>query len=652
MDLTKIRLIAPYTVEGIENSTINEAYKYLKNCKYVTVDTETSTHPLYINIGSGLDPYTSMLVSLQIGDADRQYVVDTRYVSIGALGRILLSTKIIKLGVNLKFDYKMIKHHLGIKLQNIYDIGLAELVLTCGLESSWSLGTIAKKYLNIDLYGKQTSLFENYVGKDTVKEYAKLAYENLTLDLIKYSAADIVIPSLAYPIILKKIREASLTKTIKLENNFTIVVAKWELSGIKLDANKWLDLLATNKKKLANIEYDLNQYLIYQNLEHYLGMNWNSAKQVAPLFKELDIPIQIVDKKNSIGAEIVYKETVGKAHIGKYKNKFSILPLYLEFKNLHTAVATFGFRFLSNVNPISNRVHTNIYQIKNTGRISSSGPNMQNIPHTEDFRSCFVAAPGKKFIICDYASQESRILADYANEPSMLEYVMSGGGDFHSLTATRMFGKVTPENRPIGKMLNFAIAYGASAYKIADSAQVSLKLAQEWIDMFFVGYPALKPYFEKVQKLALTKGYHVIDNVTKRRSYLPDFERFKNIEQFINHSQTYHPSYKIPSKIWSTYFRMKGGFERESQNYLIQGTGGSMTKLAAIYIDQQIEKLGWSDRACIVNIIHDEIVVECDSSIANKMAKIVSKCMQDAGKVFVKKISMPAKAEISDYWKK
>ena len=94
MDLTKIRLIAPYTVEGIENSTINEGYKYLKNCKYVTVDTETSTHPLYINIGSGLDPYTSMLVSLQIGDADRQYVVDTRYVSKVALGRIQLSTKI------------------------------------------------------------------------------------------------------------------------------------------------------------------------------------------------------------------------------------------------------------------------------------------------------------------------------------------------------------------------------------------------------------------------------------------------------------------------------------------------------------------------------------------------------------------------------
>lgn len=649
MDLSKIKLIAPYSVEGVENVTINQAYSYLRKCKVVTVDTETSVHPLYVGIGSGLDPYTSMLISLQIGDENQQFVIDTRYVNIGLISKILTSKSIIKLGVNLKFDFKMIKHHLGVELENIYDIGLAEAVLNCGLKASWSLAAISEKYLNLNLNSKQLSLFENYVSKNTVKDYEKLAYDDLTLELIKYSAADVVIPSLAYPKILKKVKENQLTKTVSLENNFTKVVARWELRGIKLDPQKWLDLLAKNKKQLADTEYQLNRYLIDNNLEHYLGINWNSSKQIVPLFKELDIPIQIIDKKNSIGQEIVYKNTVGKAHVGKYKSKYDILPIYLSYKKLQTAVNTYGFKFLTNVNPISKRVHTDIYQILNTGRVSSSDPNMQNIPATEEFRACFVAEKNKTFIVCDYSSQESRILAEYANEESMIDFVINGDGDFHSFTAVKMFGEVTSQNRPIAKMLNFAIAYGASAHKISDSAQVSMKQAQEWINMFFTSYPALKLYFEKQQKFALSKGYHLIDSVTKRRSYLQDYNEFKNVEQFINNSLLLHPSYKIPSKVWSTYFKLKGGYERDAQNFKIQGTGGSMTKLAAVLFGKEIEKLGWSNRAYIVNIVHDEINVECDISISNRVSKILKRSMENAGKVFVKKLPMTAVPKISEF---
>lgn len=650
MDISKIKLIAPYSVEGVQNSTIKEAYIYLRKCKVVTVDTETCTHPLYKGIGSGLDPYTSMLISLQIGDENQQFIIDTRYIHIGLISNILTSKRIVKLGVNLKFDYKIIKHHLGIDLVNLYDIGLAEAVLTCGKSDSWSLASIAKKYLNIDLYTNQLSLFDSYVSKNTVKDYEKLEYDNLTLDLIKYSAADIVIPSLAYPKILRQIRKDRLSKAVELENKFTRIVAKWELKGIKLDPTKWLDLLASHKKELAEVEYQLNQYLIYHNMEEFLGSNWNSSKQVAPIFKHLNIPIQIIDKQLSIGGEKVYKNTVGKDHVKKFKDKFNILPLYLEYKRLQTAINTFGFKFLSNVNPISKRVHTDIYQILNTGRISSSKPNMQNIPGTKEFRACFVAENKKKFVICDYDSQESRILADYANEPSMLDYVINGDGNFHNLTAIRLFGEVTPENRRIAKMLNFAIAYGASDHRISDSAQVSLKQAQEWIDMFYEKYPALKPYFEKQHKLSIQKGYHIIDNVTKRRSYLSNYDTYTIVNNFIQESLLYHPTYKIPSKVWSVYFKLKGSYERDAQNYLIQGTGGSMTKLAAVLFDAQMEKLGWLNRAQIVNIIHDEFVVECDEAIVNKVSKILAKCMSEAGKVFIKKIPMTASPKISDFW--
>lgn len=649
MDISKIRLIAPYQIEGIQNATILEAYKYLKNCKYVAIDTETSVHPLYKGIGSGLDPYTSMLISVQIGDKDIQYVIDVRYVSIGWISKIITSNKIIKLGVNLKFDYKMIKHHLGLELNNIYDIGLAELILTNGTGASWSLGAIAKKYLNIDLYTNQLSLFESYVSKNTVKEYEKLEYNNLTYDLIKYSATDVVIPSLAYPKILSRIKEDNLGKTIKLENQYTKVVAKWELKGIKLDSTKWLNLLAENKLKLTKLENQLNEYLIVQKLDEFLGINWNSPKQIAKVFKALDIPIQIIDKAKSIGLDIVYKDTVGKSHIKKYKNKFEILPIYLDYKTTFKAISTYGFKFLSNVNPISKKIHTDIYQIVTTGRISSSNPNMQNIPSSKEFRACFVAEENKKLIICDYASQESRILADYANETNMLEYAISGGGDFHSLTAARMYGEVTPENRPIAKMLNFAIPYGTSAHKISNEIQIPLKEAQELIDTFFKGYPALEPYFKQVQELAFKNGYHVIDKVTKRKVYLQDYEKFKNIENFIQRSLSYHKYYKIPSKVWSMYYVMKGGYERDACNYLIQGTGASISKLAAIMFNKYIEAKNWQDRAYIINMVHDEINVEADTTISKSVAKLLSKSMQEAGKVFIKKLPMPATGQISDY---
>jgi DNA polymerase I len=649
LDISKIRLIAPYQVEGIQNATIMEAYKYLKTCKYVAVDTETSVHPLYKGIGSGLDPYTSMLISLQIGDEHIQYVIDMRYTSIGWISKILTSNRIIKLGVNLKFDYKMIKHHLDIELNNIYDIGLAELILTNGKGVSWSLGAIAKKYLNIDLYTNQLSLFESYVSKDTVKEYEKLEYDNLTLDLIKYSATDVVVPALAYPKILKEIKKDNLNKAVKLENQYTKVVALWELKGIKLDSTKWLNLLTENKSKLIKLENQLGEYLIAQNLEEFLGTNWNSSKQVAKIFKILDIPIQIVDKEKSIGMDIIYKDTVGKNHIKKYKNKFDILPIYLEYKTTFKAISTYGFKFLSNVNPISERVHTDIYQIVTTGRISSSKPNMQNIPSTKDFRACFVAEENKKLIICDYASQESRILADYANETNMIEYAISGGGDFHSLTATQMYGKVTPENRPIAKMLNFAIPYGTSAHKISNEIQIPLKKAQELIDTFFKGYPALEPYFKTVQELAFKNGYHLIDKVTKRRVYLKDYDKFKNIENFIQRSLLYHKYYKIPSKVWSMYYSMKGGYERDACNYLIQGTGGSMTKLASVIFNKQIEAKKWQERVSIINMVHDEINVECDAVISKTVAKLLSKSMQESGKVFIKKLPMPTSGQISDY---
>ncbi len=646
MDLKTIKLIAPYSVEGIENSTIKEAYSYLRKCKVVTVDTETTTHPLYKSSGgSGLDPYTSLLVSLQIGDDKCQYVIDLRYVELGLIANILESKSILKIGVNLKFDYKIILHHLKLKLNNIYDIGLAELICHCGLSQSWSLKTLAFKYLGIDL-----STSEEYVSKDTVKDYENLEYDNLTLDLIRYSAGDVVIPYLIYPKILQEVRNKRLHKVVKLENQFIPIAATWEWRGFKLDSQKWLNVLAYNKKKLADINFILNNYLIDNNLEQFIGINWNSSKQVIEVFKALDIDTKVVDKEKSIGGEKIYKDTVGKLHIKKLASKHDIIELYLEYKQLYKYVTTYGFKWLSNVNPISSRIHTNVYQVLNTGRISTSDVNLQNIPATDEFRACFVATENKKLVIADYSSQESRVLADFANEEVMLK-LFKENFDVHSHTAQQMFGEVTKTTRGYAKTVNFAINYGASEHKLANDFQKTPKEMKKWIDDFFATYPGLKPYFDREIKLALNRGYIKINDIFNRRSYLPNFHRYSVLKRYIRRYK-YYPNFQIPSNIWSEFFRLEGGYSRNAQNYRIQGSSGEMTKYAAILVSNLIKARGWEDRAYIVNLVHDEIVIESDEKIATSVAKLLEKSMLKAGKLLVKNVAMTCSVSIEDFWKK
>lgn len=198
--------------------------------------------------------------------------------------------------------------------------------------------------------------------------------------------------------------------------------------------------------------------------------------------------------------------------------------------------------------------------------------------------------------------------------------------------------------RQIGKVLNFSIAYGASAAKIAEVFQVSKEVGQDFINRFYKAYPALKPYFNKGKIFATTKGYIEIDPVTKRRVFIKDFNRFTQLEREIiecSRNRT-NPS----KKVLSEYYKLKGEIERNSQNYKIQGTSGHITKVAAILLYTALKPY----KAKIVNLIHDEIVVECNKEVAEKVALLVKRSMELAGRMFVKTVPMPISYKISNYW--
>jgi len=213
---------------------------------------------------------------------------------------------------------------------------------------------------------------------------------------------------------------------------------------------------------------------------------------------------------------------------------------------------------------------------------------VQQVPTGEEkegFRECFKPEEGNVFVVSDYSGQESRAVASMAEEKAMIEFFNGKDDDMHSYSARRMF-KVPvskTENkhlRQLGKILGFSINYGASAHKVADTFQVSNSEAQTFIDKYYDAYPDLKVYFDKCHNKAKQKGYILTDSLYKRRIYITEYKEYKELEQFIERYKKSGWVSHIPKKVWSRYYTIKGGIERNSQNWPIQSLSASMTKLA------------------------------------------------------------------------
>lgn len=286
--------------------------------------------------------------------------------------------------------------------------------------------------------------------------------------------------------------------------------------------------------------------------------------------------------------------------------------------------------------------------------------NLQNIPAGEAHRYCFDSPNGWRIVNADYAGQESIVLANKCMDSVLISFYLEGDGDLHAYVATKMFRiinndpdlYVPPKELPDGsdnpeftsehkkmrnkaKSLNFALAYGASAYSIKDTLGVSEAEAQEFIDIYFKAFPGLNDYFQRGAKRALRNGWILIDPITMRRSWFDGFDTMKSAQE---------------SKNWSRYFSYKGSLERNSQNYPIQGTAGSITKLASIKFRSWINKHNLWNSVLVSNVIHDEINVECREEIAEQVARALEVCMENAGKPWCKVVPLKAKAVVTDHW--
>lgn len=566
--------------------------------KLVSIDIETT----------GLCPFKDDIVLIQLYDGVNFTLVDMsnpNKIDLAYIKWVLEHDSITKLGANIKFDIKFLKHKLGINTINVFDVMLADNVLWNGLYESYSLESIYNRYF--ERYGVAT-LFDLGLDKSINKTF-KLG--ELTYLQIAYAKKDVEILFPIYEKQIKLIDQYDLWYTIDLENRFTVLLADIELTGMYLDPDIWLDITSQNKELQDSLE---------NKLKEYADINWNSSQQVLTIFRD---KYKVVDKHG--------KETVNK-DVLKRNAKDELLQTYLEYKEAKKQVSTYGLKFLSKL--IDGRIHSEYYQLQATSRMSSSDVNMQNIPKRN--RKAFTG----EYSIVDFSNMEMRRAADLSQDPALITFFETGDGDSHSHTARLMFGNVTESNRAVAKRLNFSILYGAGEANLMEVFQVDKSTAQSWIKLFKKAYPRLDQWMEEVRKQALIDGFIEIDPITKRRFYFKEHGEYLAIKKWLNYHtlagniNSIDP--KVVKRLKSRYYTLKGEIERKSVNYIVQGSCASMTKLACL----ELAKNGYT----IYNIVHDEII------LSRGDIDQIKEILRNVGRIFNKRLIMESTAINQNYW--
>jgi DNA polymerase I-like protein with 3'-5' exonuclease and polymerase domains len=360
-------------------------------------------------------------------------------------------------------------------------------------------------------------------------------------------------------------------------------------------------------------------------------IEWSSSKQVIKLFKKLGIAVKERSKHTgrlewTVGAKSLLRKLPGKYKGKFFKRQFpdqieckeDLSLAYLLFKKSEQLCTTFGKEWLKYVHPITYRIHPNFNQYMSTGRLSSTNPNMQNIPNTKEFRACFVSKG--IWFSSDYAAQEVRVLAQVSKVKPLQDFFLVGdpfyGGDFHSFVATKMFqiihsnpDYVVPpkelengEDNPIfnnshkdernkSKNATFKMAFGGSGYTMAMDLGVDIEEGEKFVQSWFYGFPGLENNFTKTKKLAIQRGWIELDQFTRKRYWFSKFEDMNfyknkiyelvpNYNKLTKDQKKDLPEYEEIKRLGESIFIYVPSLERKSLNYRIQGSAAMMTKIA------------------------------------------------------------------------
>jgi len=515
--------------------------------------------------------------------------------------KIFESDKIKKYGQNIKYEILILKN-AGLDLKGeIFDTMIASYLLNPS-RAIHNLGAITLEYLSY----KKTSI-ESLIGKGT---------KQITMDKVdpekvcNYCCEDSESVFRLKPILEEKLKEKNLFELFAtMEIPLIDVLARIEQNGVCIDEAVLKKLDIEVSKKLSELEK-----LIYESAG--LQFNINSPKQLSDvLFGKLKLKVFKKTKTGFSTDEEVLKK-LSKTHI---------LPqLILSYREVAKIKSTYIESLLSLINPKTKRLHTSFNQtVTATGRLSSSNPNLQNIPIKTELgatvRKAFVAAKNNILICADYSQIELRILAHLSEDMELIN-AFANDRDIHKATAALIFNigedSVTNEMRNIAKTVNFGIVYGMSSYGLSNDLNISVEDAKTFIDSYFTKYKRVKEYIGNTIEFARKNGF--VATIFNRRRYIPEINSTdQKIQQFA---------------------------ERVAVNAPIQGSAADFIKLAMIEIDKSLKKIGGSVKMILQ--VHDELVFEAPQD-ENTITEMIREKMEN---VFPLKVPVRVKIKTGKNW--
>lgn len=569
--------------------------KKLEQADFFAFDTETTSldymQAKIVGVSFAVSPHEAAYVPLAHDYLGAPEQLD-RDAVLEKLKPLLENPAVSKLGQNLKYDMSVLANH-GIELRGIRFDTMLESYVVNSTGSRHDMDSLALKYL-----GEKTIHFEDIAGKGA----GQLTFNQIAIeDAAPYAAEDADITLRLHQALWPKLEEhQGLLQVFEtIEAPLIPVLSRIERHGA---------IVSTELLHQQSIELGTRLEELEREAYALAGEEFNlaSPKQLGQiLFEKLNIPVL---KKTAKGAPSTKEEVLQELALD-----YPLPKILLEHRSLAKLKSTYTDKLPAMVNSITGRIHTSYHQaVTATGRLSSSDPNLQNIPvrtvEGRRIRQAFLAPKGWKVVAADYSQIELRIMAHLSQDEGLKE-AFSGGLDVHRATAAEVFGvpleEVSTEQRRSAKAINFGLIYGMSAFGLGRQLHIGRNQAQEYIDLYFARYPGVKRYMDSTRSRAAESGY--VETLYGRRLYLPEIKSSNGMR--------------------------RQAAERTAINAPMQGTAADIIKLAMIDVDQWLANTGFQAR--VMMQVHDELVLDVPETELDSVVEGLKKRMEGAANLDV-----------------
>lgn len=586
---------------------LDELIEVMKKAPYISFDTETTSldymNAELVGVSIALKPNEAFYIPINHNYEGVEKQLEEHFV-LEALKPFLESDEIPKIGHNLKYD-RHILQNLGIDLKGkLLDTMLFSYVNNSTI-TRHNLDAVSKRYLNIN-----PTSYEDVAGKGA----KQIPFSEVSIEVAsEYASEDADISLKLYehiePLVQKETKLAKLYSEI--EGPLIYTLGDIERNGVLIDSEK----LNQQSKELEAKILELEQKVRKSAGEDF---NLGSPKQLQEiLYEKLGLPvIKKTPKGQPSTAESVLQEL---------SMDFPIVQDILSYRAISKLKSTYTDKLPKMVNSNTGRVHTSYHQaVTATGRLSSSDPNLQNIPIRSEegrrIREAFIAPDGYKILAADYSQIELRIMAHLSRDQGLMD-AFAKGQDIHQATAAEIFStnidEVTANQRRSAKAINFGLIYGMSAFGLSKQLQITRAEAQNYIEQYFDRYPQVKHYMDETKQSAKKMGY--VETVFGRRLYLADIE--------------------------SSNYQRRQYAERSAINAPMQGTAADLIKMAMILLHQKIREESFE--AKIIMQVHDELVIEVNENQSDELSEITTSVMSEISKLDV---DLKVDADIGNNW--